>query len=74
MYIHLLASLVLFVGRFGPFGVDLMLTGIALVMLTPLPDLGRTPPQSTLPPLSDLRRFPAADAAEARCRALHQQH
>lgn len=51
-----------------------MLTAIALVMMTPLPDLGRTPPPSTLPPLSDLRRFPDADAAKARCNALQRQH
>jgi|SRR6516162_8382361 hypothetical protein len=44
-----------------------MFAAIALVMMTPLPDLGRDPP---LPPLADLRRFPDAKATEARFRAL----
>jgi hypothetical protein len=46
-----------------------MFAALALVMLTPLPDLGRDPP----PPLSDLGRFPDAKAADARCRALQRQ-
>jgi hypothetical protein len=48
-----------------------MLTAIALVMMTPLPDLGRDPPP---PPLSDLARFPDIKTTEARFRALQNQY
>jgi hypothetical protein len=54
-----------------------MLTAIALVMLTPLPDIGHDP---SLPSLSDLVRFPDRKTAESRghrlfdqeCRLLYQ--
>ena len=46
-----------------------MFAAIALVMLTPLPDLGRD-----RPPLSDLRKFPDATTADVRWRGLQHQH